>query len=225
MQDSIPTVKNFPDRVFVPPDLRETMSRTVGYALDFILDTLDFSPDEPSVPNNEADLRIQPSADPMSKDHYCIVLWNDEKHSFDEVIKLLCDKTNCSHEEASEITQRIDEQGREIVEMSSNVQRLIETAQSLTIIDLGVTVRRAYDTFREQVVSVIIEWLLDLTHSRLGSDTLILREIISEELLSRRRTSYASNPHALHSLPDVSAVLPDLIYCSSITPGSGRSLV
>ncbi|KAK0502977.1 hypothetical protein EDD18DRAFT_1276884 [Armillaria luteobubalina] len=206
MQDSIPTVKNFPDRVFVPPDLRETMSKTVGYALDFILDTLDFSPDEPSVPANEADLRVQPSADPMSKDHYCIVLWNDEKHSFDEVIKLLCDKTNCSHEEASEITQRIDEQGREIVEMGSNVQRLIETAQSLTIIDLGVTVRRAYDTFREQVVSVIIEWLLDLTHSRLGSDTLILREIISEELLSRRRTSYASNPHALHSLPDVSAV-------------------
>ena len=44
------------------------MGRTVGYALDFLLDTLDCSPDEPTVPPNEADLRLQPTPDPMQKD-------------------------------------------------------------------------------------------------------------------------------------------------------------
>ncbi|KIK56391.1 hypothetical protein GYMLUDRAFT_1016120 [Collybiopsis luxurians FD-317 M1] len=203
-----PPAKNYPYRVTVPPDLRELMSRTVGYALDFILDTLDFSPDDPSVPSNEADLRLQPSSDPMMKDQYCIMIWNDDKHSFDEVIKLLCDLTARTKDEAYECTHRIDENGRDLVEMGTDVPRLLEIAQSIAQIDLGVTIRRAYDTFREQVVAVIIEWLLDLTQARLGTDTLVLREVIAEELLSPRKresqSSYGFNSQGLHSLTDVS---------------------
>jgi E3 ubiquitin-protein ligase UBR1 len=173
------------------------MGRTVGYALDFLLDTLDFSPDEPSVPSDEADLRLQVSADPMMKDQYCVLIWNDDKHSFDEVIKLICDITDRSKEEATELAHRIDEQGREIIDMNTNATKLLEMAHAINQIDLGVTIRRAYDTFREQVAAVIIEWLLDLTRSRLGSDTIILREIIAAELLSPRRrdnSTYSSNP-------------------------------
>lgn len=203
---NLSSVKNFPNRVLVPPELRETISRTVGYALDFILDTLDYSPDEPTVPKTEIELRKQPTADPIAKDQFCVILWNDEKHSFDEVIKLLCDKTGRTREEASDCAHRIDEHGREIIETNGNGAKLLEMAQGLATIDLGVTVRRAHDTFREQIVAVIIEWLLDLTSSRLGSDTLILREIISEELLARRRSSFTSAPNAIHSLPDVSSV-------------------
>jgi E3 ubiquitin-protein ligase UBR1 len=204
--DDVPAVKNFPYRVSVPPELREIMNRTVGYAFDFLLDTLDFSPDEPSVPSNEADLRLQSSADPMMKDQYCVLIWNDDKHSFEEVVKLICDVTSRSREEAADIAFRIDEQGREIIDMNTNVTRLLELAQNISQIDLGVTIRRAYDTFREQVVAVIIEWLLDLTRSRLGSDTLILREIIAAELLSPRRRdngSYSANPQALNAIADV----------------------
>ena len=58
----------------VQAELQETMLKTVAYALDFILDTLDYSPDEPSVPAGEADLRLQPSADPMIKNQFCVVL-------------------------------------------------------------------------------------------------------------------------------------------------------
>ncbi|KAF9259157.1 hypothetical protein L218DRAFT_981591 [Marasmius fiardii PR-910] len=202
----VPPVKDYPYRISVPSELKETMNRTVGYALDFVLDTLDYSPDEPSVPSNEADLRLQPSADPMMKDQYCVIIWNDDKHSFDEVIKLICDLTGRSREEATEMTQRIDENGREMIEMSTDVSRLLEMAQSIAQIDLGVTIQRAYDTFREQVASVIIEWLVDLTQCRLGTDTLILREIIAEEMVSPRRRENASYPHnaqALLSLHDI----------------------
>lgn len=178
------------------------MRRTIAFALDFLLDTLDYSPDEPVVPNNEADLRLQPSADPMMKDIYCIVLWNDDKHSFDEVIKLLVDLTNRTVEEAEVLVRRVDDQGREIIDMHSNMNRLLETAQAIAQIDLGVTVRRAYDTFCEQVVSVIIEWLLDLTRSRLGTDTLVIREALAAELLSPRirdaYTKHLTPPSALN---------------------------
>ena len=36
--------------------------------------------------------------------------------------------------------------------MNSNVGQLLEMAQAIEQIDLGVTIRRAYDTFCEQVV-------------------------------------------------------------------------
>lgn len=194
----VPPVSNYPHRVSVPPELHDSMQRTIGYALDFLLDTLDYSPEEPAIPNNEADLRLQPSADPMLKDQYCIVLWNDEKHSFDEVIKMLRDLTNRSKEEAKDLTQKIDEAGRDVIEMNSNVARLLEIAQTMANIDLGVTVRRAYDTFREQMADVIIEWLLDLSRCRLGTDTLITREFIMTELLSPRKRE--SNPHSQYAI-------------------------
>ena len=73
-------------RVNVPADLKDSMRRTIAFALDFMLDTLDCCPDGPSVPANEADLRLQPSAEPMMKDQYCVILWNDDKHSHDEVV-------------------------------------------------------------------------------------------------------------------------------------------
>lgn len=182
----VPPVSDYPYRTSVPPELRDTMSRTIAYALDFVLDTLDFSPDQTIIPPNESDLRSQPSGDPMSNDCYCVLIWNDDKHSYEELNRLLRDITSRSKEEAEQLTSRIDDQGRDIMEMNSNIPRLLEMAQTIGQIDLGVTVRRAYDTFREQVSAVIIEWLLDLTRSRLGTDALLLRELITSELLSSR---------------------------------------
>lgn len=206
ISEEIPFVENYPYRVDIPPDLRDLMSRTIAYALDFILDTLDYSPDEATVPLNEADLRLQPSADPMQKDQYAIIIWNDDKHSFDEVIKLISETTGHDKKTASIFAHSIDDAGREIIDISGDVPRLLEAAHSMTKIELGVTIRRAYDTFREQVACVIIEWLLDLTRSRLGADTLIIKEIIAAELLSPRRrenTVFTSGPQ----IPDLAADL------------------
>ncbi|KAI0367458.1 hypothetical protein BV20DRAFT_970410 [Pilatotrama ljubarskyi] len=202
----IPPVKNYPFRVHVPSELRESISRTIGYAIDFVLDTLDSSPDETflATPPSEAALRLQPTGDPLMHDQFAIIVWNDDKHSFDEVIELLHDITNRSREEASQIADRIDEQGRDIIEMSGHSARLLDMARAIAQIDLGVTVRRAFDTFREQVSAVIIEWLLDLTRSRLSTDALILREILTSELLSPRKNS------SLLSAKDPSRVLPDI---------------
>jgi E3 ubiquitin-protein ligase UBR1 len=192
------------------------MSRTVAYALDFVLDTLDYSPDDATPPHDEHELRTQPTAEPVSKEYFAVLLWNDDKHSFEEVIHNVSDATGCSREVASDIVYRIDDevcaafvpcftvnggafQGRDIIEMSDNVMRLLDIGTSLNQIDLGVTIRRAFDTFREQVAAVIIEWLLDLTRCKLGTDTLILREIISAELLSPRKkdsSSLTSNQEA-----------------------------
>lgn len=92
----------------VPQDLRDSMSRTVAYALDFVLDTLDFSPDETVLPQNEHELRKQDTADPIPSELYAVLLWNDEKHSFDEFVHHVKDSTGCTIEEATRIAKCID---------------------------------------------------------------------------------------------------------------------
>ncbi|KAF8992917.1 hypothetical protein BDQ17DRAFT_1432049 [Cyathus striatus] len=181
-----------PSRPNIPPLLIQSMSQAIAFALSYIIHHLSYSPDELTLPANEADLRLQPTADPMQKDHYNLVLWNDDKHSFDEVITLLCDLTAKPREEIAAVVDRIDDVGRDIIDFgftpaASGAGRLLEIAQGIAQIDLGVTVRRAYDTFCEQIVGVMIEWLLDLTRSRLGNDKSIIREVLATELLAPRR--------------------------------------
>src|ERR1700761_5177813 len=70
--------------------------------------------------------------------------------------------------------------------------KLLETALLISQIDLGVTVKRVHDYFREQITAVVIEWLLDLTQSRLNHDTIVIREVIGAELLAPRKKDSSS---------------------------------
>jgi E3 ubiquitin-protein ligase UBR1 len=86
------------------------MTRTVACALDFVLDTLDYSPEDAVPPHDEDELRSQPSAEPVAKEHYTLVIWNDDKHSFEEVIQNICETTSCPGDVASEKVTRVDEE-------------------------------------------------------------------------------------------------------------------
>ncbi|KAG9310713.1 hypothetical protein JVU11DRAFT_9311 [Chiua virens] len=205
----IPPVPHYPFRAAFPPEPRDNMGRTIAYALDFLLDTLDCSPDEPSVPSNEADLRLLPTTDPsMQKDRYSVIIWNDDKHSFDEAIQLICETTSRDRKEAAALAYAIDEHGCEIIDMNTNIPCLLEIARAISKIELGVTIRRAYDTFREQVVVVVIKWLLDIARSRLGTDTLIIHEVIAAELLAPRHHESHTYDSASH-IPDLSSEVPN----------------
>ncbi len=96
------------NRASVPHELRETMSRTVAYALDFVLDTFDFSPSELSLPATEADMRKVPTSDPLMTELYAIVVWNDEKHSYDESISHIRDSVGTTTEAATHLVEKID---------------------------------------------------------------------------------------------------------------------
>ncbi|KAF8502249.1 hypothetical protein F5888DRAFT_1597255, partial [Russula emetica] len=85
--------------------LRDSMICAVANALEFVLETWTV------LPTGKADLCLQPSADSMMKGHYCVVPWNDERHSFSEAIKLrlLCLHTSTSRKEAAEIANCVDD--------------------------------------------------------------------------------------------------------------------
>lgn len=186
-----------PTRSTFPNDLKESISRTIAYALDYILDTLDFSPDDAVPPVEIAALRAQQTADPYEHDLYAVLLWNDDKHSFEEVINNVREATGANTADATRSVDRIDEEGRDIIELSDDFAKLLDVGTRLHQIDLGVTIRRSFDTFREEISGIMIEWLLDLTICRVGTDVTVLRELICLELLHPRKrgtTLYSNQP-------------------------------
>jgi E3 ubiquitin-protein ligase UBR1 len=93
-----------------------------------------------------------------------------------------------------------------VVKIETDVQQLLTTASLINQIDLGVTARRVHDYFREQIVAVVVEWLLDLTQSRLMSDNIVIREIIGSELLAQRKKDSSS----LTTSPEASKVYAEI---------------
>jgi len=115
------------------------MTNTIVYAPDFVIEMLDYSPDDTIVPGSEADMRLQPTGDSMQKEQYCVMVWNGDKHSFIDVKELICTILGRSLVDSRVMTNAIDDIGREVVDMDTHVQHLLEVAHRIANIELGVT--------------------------------------------------------------------------------------
>ncbi|SCV71410.1 BQ2448_2998 [Microbotryum intermedium] len=114
---------------------------------------------------------------------WSVVLWNDEKHSFEQVIDQVTRATGVSRKRAAAMAQEIDTHGRAIVVNSNDPARLVVIARVISAIDLAVTVRLSTETFYEQVVGELIDMLRDLTNVDVGGKGSVLTETIAKIFL------------------------------------------
>ncbi|PWN37144.1 uncharacterized protein FA14DRAFT_159326 [Meira miltonrushii] len=177
----------------VPQDAKTGFLRQVSSMIAFILDTMEHAPAEMKLPEGpdaieiikrqktleppepeDEDLDYMPGPGAYSFDSnqnklYTVVLWNDEKHSFRDVIDIICEVTNKTETEAKGIAERVDRHGREIIETSSDLRRMYLLAHKLGQIDLAVTIRPAYDVYAEEIAGHVLELLLDLSNASFGT--------------------------------------------------------
>lgn len=104
----------------LPEDVAErariAFSAVLRYAYQLL--TLEYSPGLP------ADLRLkeaeeEPLSFTHSPDNYCTVLYNDETHTFEQVINTLARVIKCSQRDAIEFVTNIDREGRAVVKCST----------------------------------------------------------------------------------------------------------
>ncbi|KAI9304495.1 hypothetical protein BJ944DRAFT_202608 [Cunninghamella echinulata] len=121
---------------------------------------------------------------------YACIAWNDETHAFSHVLESIMSATGYDWERAKKIVDVIHVHGREVIALSNNVDELRKIAAPLAAINLGVTIRPARATFREQVCGLLVEWLKEIISGQVrffsqvpGGDALI-RNILCEELCS-----------------------------------------
>ncbi|CAO3595528.1 unnamed protein product [Absidia cylindrospora] len=119
---------------------------------------------------------------------YACIAWNDEAHAFSHVLESIMSATGYKWDKAKRIVDVIHVHGREVIALSNNVDELRKIAAPLAAINLGVTIRPARSTFREQVCGVLVEWMKELVtgqvrfFSQLSGGDAVVRNILCREL-------------------------------------------
>ncbi|KAL8743651.1 MAG: hypothetical protein Q9190_004024 [Brigantiaea leucoxantha] len=186
----------------LPDDFVESVKMTIGRTFDYLCDVISCSPEK---------LRLQKSEDTVRQDEqlshlaskwyeeaedpdpeFALVLWNDEKHTIDEVknqVARACKETKSFGLNKANETNDV---GRSVLTHSKNVPRLLKVAKIIEEIKITVSIRSSRDTFREQMCGTMIEWLQDIAGCTVGQNYDILRFTVCEEMLKSWRTGSAA---------------------------------
>lgn len=159
----------------VPPALIDSVHNTIAVVLDYLLETFAASPEDVSpttapdvlrdCEDSHAALGIRDTTDERHPS-YCCVLWNDERHSFEEVNDIVVKATKCTKAEAQKVAENVDAYGRHVIFTSENLNEALLVALQIKTINLAVTVRSTQNTLREEVCGLLLEWLKDLISGR-----------------------------------------------------------
>lgn len=190
----------------LPDELLETIRITVARTLDYLIDVFSCSPEQLRLPKSEESILLDerqsrltskwydPGDQPEECEEYCLVLWNDEKHTVNDVRDQVA--RACKQKIAFGLAKayEINDVGRSAIVYRSDLQELLRMAKIIEEIKLTVTIRSARDTFREQMAGALIEWISDIAGCSVGSDNSVLRRTVCEELLKPWRVgSEATN--------------------------------
>lgn len=179
----------------LPEDLKRSIRCTISRVLDYMCDVFSCAAEHMRLPKTEEAIRQNEQlsrlngrwygeSDQGEQDsEFALVLWNDEKHTVDEVkeqIAKACRQTRTFGESKA---KQIDEVGRSVVEYSRNLGELLRRAKIIEQIKLTVTIRSSRDTFREEMCGTIISWLSDIAGCSVGDDHHYMMNVVCEEML------------------------------------------
>ena len=123
----------------------------------------------------------------------CAYLWNDESHSFEDVISQSMQALGVTRNEGKKIALATDTVGRTLLKCSNNVP--VEVAEIMGRIRLCVSLRKSHSFFQEEVSAVIINWLFDLLYVPCEQDGLLFRRLIARTLMNTYRCGIKHHHH------------------------------
>ncbi|XP_058445563.1 E3 ubiquitin-protein ligase UBR1-like [Malaya genurostris] len=139
-------------------------------------------------------------------DDYCTILYNDETHTFEQVIQTLTAIVKCSQKEAIEYVTSIDREGRAVVKCASFEQckklkedienRAIRSTMTTKSSPLKVTVLHKSEVACQHLAMQILGWFQDFVtkHSTFRS---IFCTIVGEVGVAYNLKQIISNDHKL----------------------------
>ena len=189
-----------------PAEIVEAVRTTIAGAVDYLCDVFSCSPEQLRLPKTEdSTMRDEnlsrltaPSfgwsdGDEDGDIEYAVMLWNDEKHTVNDVQNQVAMACKQSKKFGLAIAYEVNDNGRAIVHHTKDVSVAVKMAQILERIKITVTVRSSRDTFREQMCETIIDWLSDIGGCAVGDDPYLLRNVVCEELLRPWRLGSAAS--------------------------------
>ncbi|ORX55573.1 hypothetical protein DM01DRAFT_1382719 [Hesseltinella vesiculosa] len=202
MRETIATVLDFlldtftlaPEEVVLPTSTEQLLKedRNERRVLDTLVSTSSAPSSSRTHPLPANDLPILDDDVDMDQapadDEYACIAWNDEAHAFSHVLESIVSATGYDWEKAKRIVDAIHLHGREVIAMHTNIAELRKIATPLAAINLGVTIRPARSTFREQVAGLLVQWIKDLVcgpcrfFKTIPDGDSLVRDLVSQEL-------------------------------------------
>lgn len=180
----------------IPSELQLLIRERITEALRFATFALDQFPRQTTPPRDPRSVaRIATSckrdddSDSGMNGPWSVILWNDEKHTYQEVIETLMSSVRCSHERALEYAISVDTYGMAVVASSTDSSKVWDIARRIGQTKLGVTVCTTEDVIIMECVGYILDWLQDLCKARMVNDELFLCRMAAEVLLDNGPTS------------------------------------
>ena len=178
----------------VPEDLRESIRMTIARVMDFICDILSCSPEQMRLPKTENLIRHDEfmsrlegakygCEDEPEEHEYAVVLWNDEKHTINQVEQMVARACKETRQFGLDRANETNDYGRSVVKYSKNIPALLKISRQIEQIKLTVTIRSSRDTFREMMCGTILEWLTDIAGCHVFDDNEFFRQTICDQML------------------------------------------
>ena len=187
----------------LPQDLVEAVRMTIARCTDYLCDVFSCSPEQLRLPKSRDSIMQDEhfsrlgdlyGDEPIEEEpEYALVLWNDEKHTVDDVQNQVARACSKPKRFGKEKAIEVDAVGRSIVTYDRDLDELIRMSEIIEQLKLTVTIRSARDTFREQMCSAIIDWFADISGCLVGEDANLLRNTICEEFLTPWRPGGAAH--------------------------------
>jgi E3 ubiquitin-protein ligase UBR1 len=179
----------------LPDELQESIRMTIARALDYLIDVFSCSPEQLRLPKTKESILEDERTSrltskwygagdvPEQDQEFTLVLWNDEKHTVNDVRDQVARACKKKLEFGLAKAYEVDAVGRSAIFYSRNIPMLLDMAKIIEDIKLTVTIRSARDTCREEMGGAIVEWILDIAGCNVGDDNRVLRRMVCEELL------------------------------------------
>ncbi|KAF2195266.1 RING finger domain-containing protein [Zopfia rhizophila CBS 207.26] len=189
----------------LPDELLGSIRMTIARALDYLIDVFSCSPEQLRLPKTEQTILedertsrltskwYAPGDLPEENQEFALVLWNDEKHTVNDVRDQVARACKQRKQFGLAKAHEVDDVGRSAIIYSPEIKELLRIAKVIEEIKLTVTIRSARDTFREQMGGTIIEWISDIAGCSVGNDNQILRHTVCEEMLNPWRIGSAAS--------------------------------
>lgn len=188
----------------LPPGLEASIEYTVSRVLDYVCDVISCSPENLRLPKDAITTARDEQASLLDskiygfQDHgcseYAVTLWDDERHSFREVIDQVSRACGASLSFGQAVAEAVDHTGRKVLEHSTDISRLLSISRVIEQIKLAVTIRSSRDVFREEMCATIVSWLTDIAGCTILGNGQLFRETICRQFcLPWKIGSSASN--------------------------------
>lgn len=186
----------------IAPDLEQAIISAVETAVDYVIDVLSTS-DIPmqrfdsveQILENKRISRLSENVygvpDDATEDKYVLTIWNDQRHSMEEVVDLITLHLRKRKEFGDMVTKFTDSYGRAILYISGNLDAMLQYKHHMEKSGLIHTIRSTKDYFREEMCDCIIHWISDIAKASINGNYLVLGELVCKALCKPWRVGNA----------------------------------